>query len=514
MAWRLDPSMLMEAVGLKPDPWQSAILWSTAKRTLLLASRQIGKSTTVAAMALHTACFCDGSLTLLIAPTERQASELFGKLMQFYRVLRPVQSINERALSLELANGSRVVTLPGSEPDNVRGYSAPSLVVCDEASRVSDELYAALMPMVVANAGRLVLLSTPKGKRGRFWEWWESNDASWERIAGRASESVRITPEALAEQRASLGERLYAQEFDLAFLDSEDSVFTQDSIARLFVDDTPDNGQPVWQDFWLGLDLGSLLDYAALTVMRRWRAIDPATGEPEQDMKGEPKYRFDVLEIRRWPLKTEYTVVVADVVALVTSKLLPSWPRLAIDRSGVGGPVVSMIRDALGAFGQVEVWGVSITGGSGLRLAGWRDLHVAKPELIGALRVALEGGKLKVDSNADGVPIRNSDVLRRELTDFTAKLSSTGTETTGGKSEHDDTVIAACLPLIVGDLRPCRMIEFLTAGEEPSSVFAVRRSFAVKSAFVQSPKAEPATKLSDDDADFNLDELDWQPITR
>jgi hypothetical protein len=48
---------------------------------------------------------------------------------------------------LELANGSRILSLPGSER-TVRGYAAADLVVIDEATRVDDELISAVRPML------------------------------------------------------------------------------------------------------------------------------------------------------------------------------------------------------------------------------------------------------------------------------------------------------------------------------------------------------------------------------
>jgi hypothetical protein len=132
-----------------------------------------------------------------------------------------------------------VIALPG-DADTIRCFSAPALVIIDEASRVPDDVLAAVLPMLVANGGRLVCLSTPRGKRGFFYERWESGDPVWDRINARAADSPRISPEALAEQRASLGERLYAQEFENLFLEETDQVFSTDSIDAIFEDDDTD----------------------------------------------------------------------------------------------------------------------------------------------------------------------------------------------------------------------------------------------------------------------------------
>src|SRR5215218_426782 len=113
---------------MSPDPWQADLLRSSSKRVLLNISRQGGKSTTAAILALHRALYHPGSLVLVLAPALRQSQELFGKVAGFYRTLgRPVSPKGERRLSLELENGSRIVTLPGTEK-TIRGFSGASLL--------------------------------------------------------------------------------------------------------------------------------------------------------------------------------------------------------------------------------------------------------------------------------------------------------------------------------------------------------------------------------------------------
>ena len=85
----------------------------------------------------------------------RQSQELFGKVLTFYRDLgRPIPAQAERKLSLELENDSRIVTLPGTDK-TIRGFSGTALLIVDEASRVADELYFAVRPMLAVSGGGL-----------------------------------------------------------------------------------------------------------------------------------------------------------------------------------------------------------------------------------------------------------------------------------------------------------------------------------------------------------------------
>jgi Terminase large subunit, T4likevirus-type, N-terminal len=232
----LDRVIFARALGLEPDGWQEELLCSTSDRVLLNCSRQSGKSTISGVIALHRALYHPGSLVLCLAPALRQSQELFGKVLGFYRDLgRPVSPQGERKLSLELENGSRIVTLPGSEK-TIRGFSGTSLLVLDEAARVEDELYFAVRPMLAVSGGALMMLSTPYGKRGVFYEEWTSG-RGWERYEVPASKCPRISGEFLEEERASLPPFIFRQEYECSFEETEDQVFTTDMIDRAVTDE-------------------------------------------------------------------------------------------------------------------------------------------------------------------------------------------------------------------------------------------------------------------------------------
>jgi hypothetical protein len=224
-----------EELGVLPDEWQRDLLRSTSDRVLLNCSRQSGKSTMSAVLALHRALYHPGSLVLCLAPALRQSQELFGKIATFYRDLgRPVAPQGERKLSLELSNGSRIITLPGSEK-TIRGFSGAALLLVDEASRVDDGLYYAIRPMLAVSGGALMMLSTPFGKRGVFYEEWtsEAGDGSaWERYEIPASECPRIPAAFLEEERRALPTWVYRQEYECSFEETEDQVFTTEMVER------------------------------------------------------------------------------------------------------------------------------------------------------------------------------------------------------------------------------------------------------------------------------------------
>ncbi len=233
---RADPVELMTAAKMKPDPWQEQILRSQSDRVIILGSRQMGTSSVSAALAIRTALLQPNAPVLLLSPSLRQSGELFRKVLALYTALgHPVPAVRETALQLELANGSRVVSLPGTE-GTVRGFSEVALLVIDEAARVSDALYFAVRPMLAVSRGRLVALSTPFGQRGWFYQEW-IGPGDWNRVRVTADDVPRITKEFLAEERRALGERFYQQEYFADFSACIDAVFDAADIAAALSDD-------------------------------------------------------------------------------------------------------------------------------------------------------------------------------------------------------------------------------------------------------------------------------------
>jgi Terminase large subunit, T4likevirus-type, N-terminal len=203
----LDPvAFARDSLGFVADPWQETLLRSKAPQVILNNSRQSGKSTVTAILALHKAVFSPNSLILLISPSLRQSKELFAKVVAFMKSLQPAQILEEdNRLSCTLENGSRICSLPG-DPKTVRGYSAPALILEDEAAFVDDELFVAIKPMLAVGGGQLILMSTPFGRRGHFFDVWQSGGGDWQRISVPATDCPRISAEFLRRERESMSE--------------------------------------------------------------------------------------------------------------------------------------------------------------------------------------------------------------------------------------------------------------------------------------------------------------------
>jgi hypothetical protein len=226
-----------EKLGFDPDPRQEIVLEERVRRGLLNCSRQWGKSTVTAAKAVSRAYSRPESLVLVLCPTARQCGEFLRKAAGFGRKLgiRP-RGDGDNEISLLFPNGSRIVGLPDVE-DTVRGFSAVSLMLIDEASRVSDDLYKAVRPMLAVGDGDLWLMSTPAGQRGFFYEEWANGGERWERVSAPAAECARIPESFLEEERQTMGDRWFRQEYCCEFTEADDGIFDSELIKKAVRDD-------------------------------------------------------------------------------------------------------------------------------------------------------------------------------------------------------------------------------------------------------------------------------------
>lgn len=245
--WAHDHGFLRDKAGrpVKLDEEQQRILNPANKRAILLCHRQYGKSSIASLLCFHQALFYPKSLCLLVAPSLRQSSENFRKVADALDSLSPKPDLTEdNKLTLQFTNGSRIVSLPGSQK-TVRGFTAPDLIFIDEASEAADELFPALFPMLASNPeGRMILASTPKGQRGFFHRLWTEGGPEWLKIMKRASENPRLDPAFLEEARRTFPAWAYQQEMECEFVQAEDQYFSNATIEMMF----NTTARPLWEE--------------------------------------------------------------------------------------------------------------------------------------------------------------------------------------------------------------------------------------------------------------------------
>lgn len=229
LAAGLDPVVFGHRTGFDAEEWQSRLLRSQARRILVASARQVGKTHTTAIRGVHRTLYEPDSLALLISPSQRQSNEMLRRCRQVFRQAgSPLRLVADSAEALEFENGSRVVSLPGTDA-TTRGFSRAKLLVIDEAARLETDVFHGVLPMVAAD-GVLMALSTPWGQSGWFFELWDTPGNGWERHRVTVHESGQWTEQMIAEVRASVGSHVFAADYEAEFQDTDQQLFSSQAV--------------------------------------------------------------------------------------------------------------------------------------------------------------------------------------------------------------------------------------------------------------------------------------------
>jgi phage FluMu gp28-like protein len=250
----LDPVTFFRFItDFEPTEYQKRILLDPATYLTIRASRQSGKTEVMAVKVLLNCVLQDKFQTLIIAPTQRQSSIVFNKI-DMYLMRNEFLStgcVYRSKQYIQFSNGSEIYNLPGNNAETVRGYS-PNMIIVDEAAYVKDAVYEAIQPSLSATGGRMVLISSPFGKRGKFYDSHNSLDY-YSKYHVSYTECPFLKPEHIERERQSLTEMQFQQEYEADFVEEADTFFSLDliknSIASIEKEDKAAEG-----DYYLGVD--------------------------------------------------------------------------------------------------------------------------------------------------------------------------------------------------------------------------------------------------------------------
>jgi len=269
--------------------YQKTILRSKAPCILLNISRQTGKSSIAEILGIHTATTRKNCQVLIISRSQQQSSELLRKLT---RVVMDSEFKNDVISSsttkLAFKNGSIIVALPTSEA-TIKGYS-PNMVILDEAAMFADDsiFYESIMPMLAATHGRLIIMSTPKGKRGFFWsmynKWQEDPDSEVYSLPYRINkqaaaqfglDAARVgtltcpihNEEFYKKQADQMPSIKFRQEYGARFVDESDAFFPYKTFIPCMRDKILlYEGNPE-KEYYLGIDWGQVQDSTVIVIL-------------------------------------------------------------------------------------------------------------------------------------------------------------------------------------------------------------------------------------------------------
>lgn len=384
----------MNIEGYVPRPSQMEIFDSPARFLVVDAGRRFGKTLTGLNWLLKGACETPGE-AWWVAPTFAQSKMAFRKLLTAARsggAESAFRSISHSEMRLEMINGAAMMFKSADNPDNLRGEGLARAVI-DEAARVRRDAWEeVLRPAVSDTQGRVLFISTPKGKNWFYELWARGHDplhpdfASWK---FPTSDNERIPASDIEQARQSLPADVFAQEYMAEFLDNNAGVFRN---VDACIGSEP-SGPVEGRRYYMGLDLARLTDFTVMTV------VDDAGRQVYLD-------RFNLLD---WAVQKQR---VADVCQRYRARCL-------LDSTGLGDPIYEDLRRA------------------GLSVEGYKFTSESKKRLIESLMISFERQRIRILADK---------VQENELKIFEYDIGpSGGVRYSAPDGYHDDCVVALAL---------------------------------------------------------------------
>lgn len=393
-----------------PKQWQLDVLNGirdnfTDSIHVVLSGRQRGKSLMLEGLLVKTACKFPKSVSIAISPTIAQALKLFQDILKPINGTPLLKSSNGQRLEINLFNGSQIIFKSAEQREALRGYTvkAGGVLVIDEAAYISDEIFYTVQPFVSVSKSPIILTSTPRFKRGFFYEFYKlglegtKNIFSYDWGSNKYDMSEFISDEVLERAKKQLPVQQYLTEYCAKFIDLRGSVFGDFSGC---IGETKYTGQ----DVVFGIDWGANkgLDDTAVAI---------TTTDNE------------IIEVAYWNDLDE-TETINKIVQLA-KKYKPK--KILAELNSIGSIYFGLLRKAIQSSGVRTI------------ISGFNTTNDSKQRIVSIFQVHIQNKTVKI------VP---DNKLLTQISMYEMELSKTNKPTYNApSSEHDDILFAVMLSL-------------------------------------------------------------------
>lgn len=275
---------------LKPYPYQREFLDDPHERKVIVAGRQVGKTTVMAWLALHEFAMFPNRRILIVSPTKRQAKNFMQKLKgEIAHWLRDEDAYGLQEvmkMRIEGKNGSWIQAVPALE-ETIRGLTIDSAFV-DEAAFIERQVFTSVVsPMLATTDGQFVLGSTPWGKEGYLFDKFDDDDY-WNEYRVSSMENPEIDARQIEEWRRDMTSMEFDREVLGLFSEKKNAFFKNKDISRCL-------------EWAKKEDVGENVVYPDREGRDCYMAVDPATKGEDTAVITSIDTEGNVFDIKEFP---------------------------------------------------------------------------------------------------------------------------------------------------------------------------------------------------------------------
>ncbi len=339
-----------------------------------------------------------------ISPTYSQGRKVYKELVDLLEPTGIIKKANATTLTIETIYKSTFQAFSMDSPNSIRGYTVSGILVMDECSFFPDTLTdgsdpwsSVIMPITKARKPKVLAISTPKGKRG-FWYNMHlkaiEGEKGYREIEATIFDDSLVSDEEIEEIKKSVSPLAFKEEFLVEFLDSSLTFFI--GFENCFTDYTFNEREKCW----IGVDLSSTGEDATVVTL-----VNESMQVKQHIIEGNLDVKYNK-------------------IANIINKT-PNLVAAYLENNGVGAPMIDQIRKLVHHKNK---------------LYDWTTTNSTKEEIVSDLAVKIANKEIKFNNEDGG--------LFAELGSFIVKYTKTGRmqfEAMSGR--HDDRVLSLCMAL-------------------------------------------------------------------
>lgn len=364
-------------------------------------SRQCGKSV-LAEVLLIEYLFKRNTFNAYVSPSFQLGRKVYSEITKMLETSGIIKKANASTLTIETIYNSTLQFFSMEAYTSIRGFTCSGILILDECGYYPDILPNGeepwgniLMPITKARNPKIVFISTPRGKRGMFYEMYQravNGDKGYAEISRTIYDDELVNEDEIEEIKKSVSDLAWRQEFLVEFLDDGLSFFQ--GFDKCFDINKPHNTK-----CWIGIDCsGNGSDATVCASINEQGEYEFFEATGTLDMK----YR----QIAEYINKKNPVAVYGE-------------------QNGLGSPMLNEIKKLVQFKNKIY---------------DWTTTNSSKEEIISELAVAI--------ANKDVHFQKDDKKTFEELSNFVVTVSKTKKLTFAARgSGHDDRVMASAIAL-------------------------------------------------------------------
>lgn len=366
-------------------------------------SRQCGKSVFCELLLLEY-LFKKNTYSVYISPTFQLGRKVYSELTKMLDGKGVIKKANASTLTIETIYGSILQCHSMEAYTSIRGTTVSGILVLDECAYYADILPNGeepwgnvIMPIIKARKPKVVFVSTPRGKRGMFWQMYlkaVNGENGYAELSRTIYQDSLVTDDEINEIKRNISELAFRQEFMVEFLDSSLTFFK--GYEDCFSDFTFNDKEKIH----IGCDLSANGDDATVVTLIN-----------------------ESMQVKQFVVEGSLDVKYNRIANIINS--VPNLVAAYMENNGVGTPMIAEIKKLVRH--KSKIYEFTTTNSS-------------KEDIVSEMAVKIANKEIFFDKDDNG--------LFAELGSFIVKYTKTGKmqfEAQNGK--HDDRVLSACIAL-------------------------------------------------------------------